>query len=129
SQCPYGSVSPPKPLKLDLWDCPLGLKAVELSEPIEPLAFQVDCAKKMIDVHPSNKSLPHTTWEALPDGHFYFSVDAGTVKFKKDGSGNTDCAAPITAEMWGQLECKDRDRVTIRMETIWRISKFTTRYS
>jgi hypothetical protein len=59
----------------------------------------------------------------MPDGNFYFSFDAGNAKIKNDGSGNANCAIPMTAEMWGRVDCKDRDHAIIKLETIWWLGK------
>lgn len=123
SQCPYGSYVSPQEVPLELWSCPLGLSEVELAQPLAPLVLQVDCKKRIIDVRGDPRSRQTTTWEVMPDGSFFFAFDAGMGQLKSDGSGNSNCSVPLLANMWGRLDCTDRDRVTINLETVWWLDK------
>jgi hypothetical protein len=121
SQCPFGSFSHPQPVSVELLSCPIGLSSVELLEPLEPLILQADCKGKIMDVRGATLSYPATTWELRPDGTFDFTVTAGQAKLKDDGSGTGNCVVPLIAEMWGKIDCTDRDRVGIHLETAWRL--------
>ncbi|MEK6706559.1 MAG: hypothetical protein AAB116_01380 [Candidatus Poribacteria bacterium] len=122
SQCPYGTVSPLVPLPLNLWDCPVGLNALELITPLRPLVLQVDCKKKVISARSENRELD-TAWEIMPDGSFYFTIDGGTARVKNDGAGNNNCSIPLSADMWGKVDCSDRDKVNINIEAMWWFGK------
>ncbi len=120
SQCPYGSFSAPHEVPLELWSCPIGLPSVELVEPLQPLVLQADCKKKTLDIRGIT---PHSgaanTWEVMPDGSFYLIIDAGMAKLKNDGSGTLNCATPLTGNLWGKIDCTDRDKAKIHVETVW----------
>jgi hypothetical protein len=123
SQCPLGTFASPQDIPIELYSCPLGLPKVELNEPLTPIVLQVDCKKKTIDVRGGIRSLNATTWEMMPDGSFYFSVDGGKAVLKDDGMGNTDCETPLTAVMWGYADCTDRDHAKVHVETVWWLGK------
>ena len=125
SHCSFGTYSPPNPVPLELYDCPPKLDSVELMDSLRPIVFQVDCKKRTIDVRGATRN-PNTTnnpnvesWEFMPDGSFWFSVDAGFTQLTDDGSGNKNCVTPLTAEMWGRIDCTDMDRAKIHVETLW----------
>ena len=107
SQCPYGSIVTPQDVPLELWSCPLGLSEVELTQPLQPMILQADCKKRTLDLRGALHSLKATTWEVMPDGSFFFAVDAGPAQLKKDGAGNTNCTVPTIANVWGQLTGTD----------------------
>jgi hypothetical protein len=123
NQCPYGSFVPPTPAPLEMWDCPIGLSSVELTEPLAPLVLQADCKKKTLDIRSQDPSITPITWEVMPDGNFFFSMNAGYAKLKEDGAGHFNCASPVAADIWGKIDCKDRDKTTIRVETVWWLGK------
>ncbi len=123
SQCPFGSYGSPQEVPIELWGCPLGLNSVELNESLQPLILQADCKKKTMDVRGVNRSQQSTTWEMMPDGTFYFSVDGGVARLKQDGAGNQNCQIPLAADMWGKVDCTDRDRAIVHVETIWWLGK------
>jgi hypothetical protein len=117
--CPLGSYAPPQPVPITLWNCPMRLNRLQLNEPLQAFDFQVDCKKKTIDVRSSNHSFEPVTWEIMPDGNFYFSMDGGLAKIKDDGAGHSNCSVPLRADMWGKIDCQDRDKPVIRVETVW----------
>ncbi|HAR43722.1 MAG TPA: hypothetical protein DCS07_13995 [Bdellovibrionales bacterium] len=118
SQCPYGSLSKPFASKLYLWDCPLGLDTVDLVQPLRPIVLQADCKKKIIVARTLDGALD-TSWEVLPNGTFSFSIDGGYATLRNDGRGNANCSVPLTAELSGSLDCADRDKVKISVESVW----------
>jgi len=118
SQCPYGSFSKPVAAKVNLWNCNLGIGRVDLVEALRPLVIQADCKKKLISVRSTDGKLD-SLWEVMPDNTFNLTVDGGRAILKDDGSGNLNCATNLSAEMFGTLDCADRDRVTIKFETVW----------
>jgi hypothetical protein len=117
SQCPYGTASDPQPARLELWDCPVGVPRLELSEPPKPVVFQADCKKKLLIVRNLERNGLDTMWEVSPDGHFSASMDGGRI-----GLGNLSggaCETNAILNVTGKLDCTDRDRVTITAETNW----------
>lgn len=125
SQCPYGSFSPPQPVPLELWNCPNGLSAVELQESLPPIILQADCKLKTLSVRSMNGGFKPTAWEAMPDGSFYVAIDAGKAKLKDDGAGSKNCSTPMVAHLWGKMDCTDRDKAIIHVETVWWLNKTT----
>ncbi len=123
NQCQFGSISAPKPVPLSLWQCPINLNPIELMEPLQAYIIQADCKKKTIDVRSPNNSFDSVTWETMPDGNFYFSMNGGMARLKNDGSGNLGCGSALTAEMWGKIDCADIDKPIIKMETVWWMGK------
>jgi len=130
SQCPYGTFSQMQDAPLELVDCPVQLGSVQLNELLEPIVFQADCKKKVLDVRNGpGRSGKATTWELMPDGSFTFVMEAGSAKLKQDGAGTADCSTPLTAQIWGKVDCPEDlnspnlDKVTIRVETLWWLGK------
>lgn len=119
SHCPYGMFSPPSPVPLEMYDCPIPQPSLELSEDLQPIVFQIDCKKRTIDLRGMRRDQESTSWEFMPDGSFRLTVDAGYAKFKDDQSGNVNCAAPLKADLWGMIDCTDRDNAKIKVETVW----------
>lgn len=124
SQCPYGTFPDPRPVPLTLWECPIGMHTVELTESLQPLILQADCKKRTMDVRGTNRSHPSNAWEIMPDGTFFFSVDGGSARLKADSSGRQNCSVPLSADLWGKVECDNRDQAKIKVETIWRAIKY-----
>jgi hypothetical protein len=124
SQCPYGTFPEPKPVPLTLWECPIGMSKVELVEPLQPLILQADCKKKTMDIRGTDRSHPAGAWEVMPDGSFFFSVEGGKARLKQDSAGKQNCTVPLTAELWGKVECDSRDQAKIKIESIWRAVKY-----
>lgn len=122
SQCPYGSISDPKPVRLGLWDCPIGQDPLELKRSPTPLIFQADCKEKTLAIRTADRAVD-TFWKVMPDGSFLTTIEAGLVQLADDGAGNRDCNAYAQAEVWGKLDCTDQDRVTIHVNTLWYLAK------
>lgn len=121
NQCPYGSETEPGIGDLQLFDCPMNVSKVEFAEEIEPLFISADCNKKLITVRTRTKAVD-TTWEAMPDGSFYFTLTGIPAKLKSDGVTNTPCQLSMRVDMFGKLICQDnndRDKVDINVETVW----------
>jgi len=122
TSCPYGTISASKAARLELFDCPINAPSVELTEPLQRLVLLADCKKNTLIVRSEDRQID-TQWEVMPDGTFYFTLEAGNAKLKSDGSGTQNCVAPLTTEYWGKLDCKDRDRVRISLENVWWLNK------
>jgi hypothetical protein len=122
SQCPYGFTEDPFPARLELWNCPIGLEKVELSEPLRPLYFQVDCKKKTMSVRKPNRTMD-TAWEIMPDGSFFMTVDGGMAKLNSDGPGRGKCGTPLSVDLMGKVDCSDRDKVNIKVESVFWLAK------
>lgn len=119
NQCPYGTFSEPNPVRVGLWDCPIGLGTMELTEPPPTLVFQADCKKKLLTIRSTDRKLD-SLWEVMPDGSFSITLDAGgAARFRTDGSGNTNCVTYLSADVHGRLNCLDRDRVNIDVNVVW----------
>lgn len=119
SQCPYGTFSQFQPGTLELYSCPIHLQQAELLEPLQPIVLQADCKKKLMDVRGPDRSFPSGTWEVHPDNTFFFRLEGGLAKLKNDGHGTGSCAVRLTAVLSGNMECQDRDKVGINLETVW----------
>jgi hypothetical protein len=122
SQCPYGSITNPRPATVGVWDCPVGLKKVELAEPPPALILQADCKKRILTVRSADQRID-TAWEVMPDGTFSVTLDNLQLRLQSDGSGNSGCTAHLSTDLWGSLQCSDRDKVDIKFDTIWWLSK------
>jgi len=123
SQCPLGTYSDPVEVPILLWSCPIGRDSIALKEALQPMIFQMDCKKKTLDVRGDSHSGRASTWEVMPDGSFYFTMNAGKATLQDDGSGSSNCSIPLIADMWGKVDCSDQDKVTIRLETVWWLGK------
>lgn len=120
--CPYGSVTPPSGAKLQLWNCPIGLNRLELSQPLDALYLQADCKKKILTVRMGERRLD-TAWAVMPDGSFFITVDGGLARLNADGPDRGSCSTPLTADISGRLDCGDRDKAKISIETTWWMGK------
>lgn len=122
SQCPYGFNQDPTATKLELWGCSLGLDEVELVKPLTPLYLQADCKKKLVTVRKPERAMD-TSWEIMPDGTFSMTVDGGTAQLKSDGPGRGACSAPLNVNLMGKVDCADRDKANITLESIYWLNK------
>jgi len=122
SQCPYGSIAEPRPVRLGLWECPIGQDPLELKRSPSPLIFQADCKEKTIAIRTADRTVD-TFWKVMPDGSFLTTIDSGLIQLAEDGEGNRNCNAYPQAEIWGKLDCTDQDRVTISVNTIWWLTR------
>lgn len=123
NQCPYGSVIPPQPVAIELYDCPLNVPQVELTKPLQSFILQVDCKKKTLDIRSDDRSVTPTSWEVMPDGNFYLTMNAGRAYLAEDGAGNKNCSTPLMADLWGKIDCQDRDQAKIKVQTVWWLDK------
>ncbi len=121
SQCPYGDVGDVKPLRLQMWSCPIGTNTVHLNEDIEPLYLQADCKSRILSVRNLNKKVD-TSWYFLPNGDFDVIIDGVTAKLKSDGNGTDNCNAPLAINLMGHVECgpvgPTQDRATIKFQSV-----------
>jgi hypothetical protein len=121
SQCPYGTQSELSPAKIGLWDCPeMARGRIELAAPPQPLYFQADCKKKLLIVRSADYTID-TMWEVMPDGAFYVTIEGGPVRF----ASPKNCTSYTSLDVFGRLDCLDRDRVNIEVDALWWISKGT----
>ncbi|MCM2279106.1 MAG: hypothetical protein NDJ89_13605 [Oligoflexia bacterium] len=118
TQCPFGTISPKTPTRLQLWDCPIGLERLTLAQPLDSLYLSVDCKKKILTIRKENRKLD-TAWEFLPDGSFEINIDGGVARLAADGPDRAGCSSPVRAVMMGSLDCSDPDRAKIQLETVW----------
>lgn len=119
-----GSVRQPTPQRLALWDCPLPITEVELTQAPPPIVVMADCQKKLFTVRNLTQSAgtrTDVTWEVNPDNTFNFTMDGGMIRLKTDGSGNDNCYTQLSMNMAGNLVCTgDRDKVTINFDSFLR---------
>jgi len=118
SQCPYGTLSRSYPAKVGLWQCPTQLSQVQLTSAPPELLLPADCQKKIITIRTADRKLD-LTWETLPDGSFSLEAPPLPAAFAEDGSGGGACFQWITASLWGKLTCQDRERATLKFESVW----------
>ena len=118
-----GSISQPSPQRLSLWECPLKMSEVEITQSPTPIILSADCQKKLITIRTLDRSTgtpTDVTWEVNPDNSFNFTMDGGVMRLKTDGAANTNCYTSLSMNMVGHLACSgDRDRVTINFDSNW----------
>lgn len=121
SHCPQGSITPVKPVRLQLWNCPIGSGTVTLNDPIKPIYFQVDCKNRLISARTQDKSID-TTWNMMPDNSFYFTLDgknSQTVQLRSDGNiGEANCNVALSSDYFGTVDCTDPDAAKIHFEAV-----------
>jgi hypothetical protein len=119
TQCVSGFNTDPKAIRLELWSCPINLKVVEMSEPLQPLYMQADCKTKVLTIRSQDRRID-ANWELMPDGSFYITQDGLSAKLKDDGSGMGECVTPLSMDLWGKVECNaaSPDRAKIHLETV-----------
>lgn len=122
TQCPQGTISHPKATKLQLWNCPLELDELRLSQPLSPLFFQVDCRKRILTIRMDNRVLD-TAWELNPDGSFNIRTEAGIAQLDTTGGETGACTSPMTADIFGKADCRDADKVALQFETVYWLGK------
>ena len=120
SQCPHGFFSEPRPISLQfISPIRANLDVIELQQPLSAFTFQMDCIKMTLDVRRAGSPPESSTWEVMPDGNFYLTVNAGYAQLKGDFHQSTHCSTPLVADMWGKIDCKDIDHPVMRIETLW----------
>ncbi len=125
SQClANGTVTLPKKVKLELWACPIPVETVELAEPLTPLFLSADCGRKILTIRTADYVIDDS-WEVMPDGSFYLTQEKLFAKLKNDGSGNNNCVTPLSADLWGRIDCTNRDQATIMIEARMWLNKKT----
>jgi hypothetical protein len=130
NQCPDGSWVDPVPARLEAVDCKIPLQKVTLTKPIDPLMLTADCTKKVITVRNPTPGNLDTTWEVLPDNTFDFNVDGGKITLADDGWGHKNCIMPAAINVFGTLNCKNRDQITIDFQANWQAGQLDqTTYS
>lgn len=133
SQCPYGDVGDVKPLRLQMWSCPIATNNIHLNEDIEPLYLQADCKARILNV----RTLDHkvdTSWYFLPNGDFDVVVDGVVAKLRSDGSGTNNCNAPLAINLMGHVQCgtegPNQDKATIKFQSVmWAGKRLNTQGS
>ena len=119
NQCPDGSWVDPLPADLEAVDCGLAIPKVTLSKPLDPLMISADCTKKFITIRSSQPGGLDSTWEVLPDNSFDFNIDGGKLTLTDDGRGHPDCLLPVAVNIFGKLNCANRDKITIDFTANW----------
>lgn len=120
TQCPYGTISSAKPLRVQLWNCPLGAGNVELTQPIAPLYFEADCKNRILSIRTEDKKVD-ASYYFLPNGEFDLVVDGVNTSLRSDGSGNTNCTAPLSINVFGRVACgteSSLDKATISFQSV-----------
>jgi hypothetical protein len=123
NQCPDGSWVDPVPARLQAVDCNIPLDKVSLVTPVAPLMISADCTKKVITVRNPTPGELDSTWEVLPDNTFDFNIDGGKLTIADDGRGHPNCIMPVAANVFGTLNCKNRDQITIDFKVNWNVGK------
>lgn len=123
SQCSSGFNTDPKAVKLELWSCPFKVPVVELTEPIQPLYLNADCARKVLTIRSYDRSI-NVNWELMPDGSFYLTQGGLSAKIKDDGNGNQGCSVPLSMDLWGHVDCSpnSRNQAKIYIESVMWLS-------
>ncbi len=124
NQCPYGFTTQLRPVKLRAWDCAMGQDNLELVTPPSPMFLSADCHKKTLTVRSANGKID-ATWEVMPDGSFFVSFDGTPLTLGNDGSRRGQCSTRSSIDLFGRLDCTDRDKLRIFFETIWWLGKET----
>jgi len=119
SQCPYGEIGDPKPVQLQALNCPISNTTLTLEKPLLPLILQADCTKYEVTVRSLVDTRIEARWKALPDGRFFFTMDAGVATFQNDGAGHSDCQTPVEVSVQGLMTCRDRDHVQLQVDATW----------
>jgi len=119
SQCPFGEIGDPTPVQLQALNCPISDTSLQLDKPLMPLVLEADCDKYEVNVRSLVDTRIEATWKALPDGRFYFTMDAGVATFKDDGAGHSDCQTPVEVSVQGLMKCRDRDHVHLEVDATW----------
>ncbi len=120
SQCPYGTIGEMRPFRTQLWNCPIGPSTVEFTRDMTPLYLQADCKSRILNVRTPDKAID-TSWYFLPSGEFDIIVDGVSAQLKADGSGSTDCNAPLAMNIFGRVTCGDgvdKDKATIAFQSV-----------
>jgi hypothetical protein len=123
AQCPYGSWIDPTPTDLQALDCNLAVQKAALTQPLDPLILSADCTKKVVTVRSSKPGGLDTTWEVLPDNSFDFNIDGGVLTLADDGRNHPNCVIPTALNIFGSLNCTDRDKLSIDFQANWKAGK------
>jgi hypothetical protein len=123
NQCPDGSWVNPTPSSLHAVDCNIPLQNLGLVQPLQPLMLTADCTKKVITVRNPQPGTLDSTWEVLPDNTFDFNIEGGKLQFVDDGRGHAGCTMPTAINVFGTLNCKSRDQITIDFQANWQVGK------
>jgi hypothetical protein len=126
SQCPDGSWIDPMPATLQAIDCNTPVDKLVLAQPMPPLMLNADCTKKVITVRAAHPGGLDATWEALPDSTFDFDMAWDPLTFADDGRGHPNCIMPTAVNIFGKLNCQDRDHITIDFQADWRAGQLDT---
>ncbi|MBU6374730.1 MAG: hypothetical protein KGQ59_01930 [Bdellovibrionales bacterium] len=117
TQCPFGTVSKAINAGVKLYNCKIGIPEIELSGPPVPIYLSADCAEKTLAVRTADGSVD-TLWQTLPNGAFSLVIPGFKTKLGPDSSRNALCLSSLTMEISGQVDCRDRDILSIRVDTL-----------
>ena len=122
NQCPFGSISDPVPVDLQMGDCPQMI-GPELVEAPAPLMIQADCRKKLLSVRTADRKTD-VLWELMPDGLFNMTVDAGKIQLRNGGAEHPEsCSSFITMDLSGKVDCSNQDKASIQVDSQWTLGK------
>ena len=124
TQCAYGTIGDPKPLSLTAYSCGTvtGGK-FELAAPLLPIILQADCKKLEVTARTIDGNRIESRWKALPDGRFFFEMDAGNASMGNAGAGMSNCQTPVTLEVAGLMKCADRDHAEVQVDATWHLGQ------
>ncbi len=125
AQCPlYPTMADPRPVALELWDCPIGVDLVEMTRPPRALVFEANCKDMLLKVRSTDRQI-NEVWAPMPNGVFSMSFDGGSIGLKDDGTGAGECVTSTLAEIRGRVNCDsgDPDRARLEIEALWWMGK------
>jgi hypothetical protein len=125
SQCAFGTIGDPKPLSLIAYNCGAvtTTSKFELAAPLLPIILQADCKKLEVTARTIDGNRIESRWKALPDGRFYFMMDAGNASLGNAGAGMSNCQTPSTLEVAGLMKCADRDHAEVQVDATWHLGQ------
>jgi hypothetical protein len=117
TQCPYGMVSDTRQGSLKLAGCPLPLDALEILETPGPILFSGDCREKILAIRTGDLSLD-SLWQVMPNDTFDLGAGPIWIRLSQDQDGHQNCWARSRIIVKGALQCRDQDRMDIRLDEI-----------
>ena len=123
TQCMYGTLGDPLPVKLTAFGCPSKDNLFQLGAPLLPIVLQADCKKMEVTARTIDGNRIENRWNALPDGRFFFTMDAGNASLGSNGAGASNCQTTTTVEIAGLMKCRDRDHVEVQVDATWHLGQ------
>lgn len=134
TQCQLGTAAEPEPVSLGLWDCPVDMNVVNLEQAPKAFMLKADCIKKTLSIRTTDGTAD-TYWNLPANGEFdlflnasEFSKDGNAVIFETDNVGAGKCVSYAQVNLWGKVDCSDRDNprvdyATIDLKARWNLGK------